>query len=80
MSLSPNILAAFDQVGLLGELEAVSIPAGETNILYDDMKVIASFPNSNTNNEYVNPTFPVYQQKELGRKVKKGIPMLCLNC
>ena len=41
MSLSPNILAAFDQIGLLDELKDISYPGGPVTILYDNMEVIA---------------------------------------
>ncbi|GJJ68648.1 hypothetical protein EMPS_00994 [Entomortierella parvispora] len=47
MSLNPSILAAIEQIGLLDELKAISFPAGEANIMYDNMDIIATF-NSNT--------------------------------
>ncbi|GJJ68649.1 hypothetical protein EMPS_00995 [Entomortierella parvispora] len=46
MSLNANIQAAIDQIGLLEELKAISFPAGEANIMYDNMDIIASFNSS----------------------------------
>ncbi|KAG0038842.1 hypothetical protein BGZ83_002975 [Gryganskiella cystojenkinii] len=43
MSLSPNILAAFDQIGLLDEIKSISYPADTVTILFDNMKVISKF-------------------------------------
>lgn len=51
MSLSPNILAAVDQLGLLEELKAISFRHSDTNIMYDNMKTIASFPSADVHDE-----------------------------
>lgn len=51
MSLSPNILAAIEQVGLLEELRGVSFNAGSAKIMYDDMKVAAELGNFNDNGQ-----------------------------
>jgi len=51
MSLNSNILPALEQLGLLEELKAISFRDSHTNIMYDDMAVIASFPGLNLNDE-----------------------------
>jgi len=48
-SLNANIPSAIEQVGLLDELKAISFPGDKANILYDNMKVIASFDSPNKN-------------------------------
>lgn len=49
--LQSNIMAALEQLGLLEELEAISLPAHRATILYDNMKVIADFTNPNHEGE-----------------------------
>jgi 2-polyprenyl-6-methoxyphenol hydroxylase-like FAD-dependent oxidoreductase len=51
MSLNPSILAALEQANLLDELKAISFPAGESNIMYDNMDIIATFNSTNMPNE-----------------------------
>ncbi|GJJ68680.1 hypothetical protein EMPS_01026 [Entomortierella parvispora] len=51
LSLNANILGAIDQIGLLDELKAISFPAGNTKIMYENMEVIATFDNSSTDSE-----------------------------
>ena len=48
MSLSPNILAAFDQIGMLDELKAISYPGGPCTILYEDLTVITKLEQMDT--------------------------------
>jgi hypothetical protein len=57
MSLSVNILPVFEQLGLYDELQAISFHHSDTSIMYDNMKVIYSFPNANQTDEYVYPFF-----------------------
>jgi len=49
MSLSANILPAFEQLGLYEELKAISIQGSHhnSNIMYDDMEIIAALPDPN---------------------------------
>jgi len=51
MSLNANILGAIEQIGLLGELKAISFPSIKTNIMYDNMKIAASFGSIDKNGE-----------------------------
>ncbi|GJJ68679.1 hypothetical protein EMPS_01025 [Entomortierella parvispora] len=51
MSLNANILGAIEQIGLLDELKAISFPAGNSKIMYENMEVIAMFDNSSTDSE-----------------------------
>jgi len=51
MNLNPNILGAMDQVGLLEELKAISFPADNSNIMYDNMEIIATFNSPNKDGE-----------------------------
>jgi len=52
ISLNANILSAFEQVGLYEELLAVSHPSNhaESTIMYSDMTVICTLPNSDREN------------------------------
>ena len=51
MSLNANILGAIEQIGLLDELKAISFPSIKTNIMYDNMKIAASFGSIDKNGE-----------------------------
>jgi len=51
MSLNANILGAIEQIGLLDELKAISFPGNHVNIMYDNMKITASFGNIDKNGE-----------------------------
>ncbi|GJJ74506.1 hypothetical protein EMPS_06864 [Entomortierella parvispora] len=51
MSLSPNVMAVIDQLGLLEELKAISFRHSDTQIMYDNMKTIASFPSADIHDE-----------------------------
>jgi len=51
MSLNCNILAAIEQVGLLDELKAISFPGDKVDIMYDNMKISASFDNVDKSGE-----------------------------
>lgn len=46
MSLNPNILPAIEQLGLLEELEAVSLPSAGFHIYNSDMKLISAIGSS----------------------------------
>ncbi|GJJ68650.1 hypothetical protein EMPS_00996 [Entomortierella parvispora] len=71
MSLSANILGAIDQMGLLDELEAISFPAGSPNLMYEDMKIIATFDNTNTSSkigyDFLNFSRPKFHQLLLSK-------------
>lgn len=47
MSLNANILPAFEQLGMLDELKTLSFRDHTSTIMYNNMKVIASFPRAN---------------------------------
>ncbi|GJJ68682.1 hypothetical protein EMPS_01028 [Entomortierella parvispora] len=71
MSLSANILGAIEQIGLLDELKAISFPAGDSNVMYEDMKVIATTNNNNTSSEigydFLNFARPKFHQLLLSK-------------
>jgi len=47
MSLSANVLAAFEQIDMLEELKAISFSHKKTNLMYDNMKIMTTFDNPN---------------------------------
>lgn len=51
MSLSPNVMAVIEQIGLLEELRTISFNAGSARIMYDNMKVAAEIGNFNDDNQ-----------------------------
>ncbi|GJJ68651.1 hypothetical protein EMPS_00997 [Entomortierella parvispora] len=71
LSLNAKILGAIEQIGLLDELKAISLPAGDSNIMYENMKVIATFNNNSTNSEvgydYLNFPRPEFHQLLLSK-------------
>ncbi|GJJ74641.1 hypothetical protein EMPS_06999 [Entomortierella parvispora] len=71
MSLTANILAAIEQIGLLDELQAISFPGNKVNIMYDDMKIAASFGNVDKDGEigyeYFNFARPKFHQLLLSK-------------
>ncbi|KAG0038875.1 hypothetical protein BGZ83_002972, partial [Gryganskiella cystojenkinii] len=82
MSLNVNILPAFEQLGLLEELKGISFPAGHTNIMFDNMEVVASFPNLNTNDKYtILPTEKIHYSKKVMsmQQNREGVMIRCAD-
>ena len=51
MSLTAGILGAIEQAGFLDELEAISFPVGDANVMYDNMDIVATFDSSEMHGE-----------------------------
>ncbi|GJJ74642.1 hypothetical protein EMPS_07000 [Entomortierella parvispora] len=71
MSLTANILAAIEQIGLLDELKAMSFPGNKVNIMYDNMEVAALFGNVDKDDEigyeYFNFARPKFHELLLSK-------------
>ncbi|KAG0054204.1 hypothetical protein BGZ83_011725 [Gryganskiella cystojenkinii] len=48
MSLNASILPSVEQLGLLEEVLAISFHDEESNVMYENLKVVATFPRANT--------------------------------
>lgn len=51
MVLNANVLAAIEQVQLLDELKAISFTGSSAKIMYENLKITASFDGLNKDNE-----------------------------
>ncbi|GJJ68653.1 hypothetical protein EMPS_00999 [Entomortierella parvispora] len=73
MSLNANILACIEQIGLLDELKDISFRDSQANIMYDDMKVVASFPSLNLNND-IGYNFQLFSRPKLHNLLLSKVP------
>ncbi|KAF9926892.1 hypothetical protein FBU30_003613 [Linnemannia zychae] len=65
MCLAPNILAAFEQLGLYEELMSFSKPALEMNIVTSDLKVISNMEAASKTKMYQIPPHKVHLSKKV---------------
>ncbi|GJJ74622.1 hypothetical protein EMPS_06980 [Entomortierella parvispora] len=75
MSLSANILASIEQIGLYEELKAISIQGShhQSNIMYDNLDIIAALPDPNLDGA-IGYEFHLFPRPDLHKLLLSKVP------